>query len=273
MRTTVIPEVDPMEVRFSQWIVNLFEHARSMSEALDSEESVDPDSGFFVDNERLPVFRVPDYARSQISVALGCIEALELMVMREGPDTFEIRIFPYGQFALLRNALDSLAVCLWLLDPVSSTGRVKRRLQLEVDETYKGSLLKQTVGQPVKDWKRERRARIRQLAEEAGVVEWNPLKAGLPTTTKMLESIERYHTDPVMPWLGWWQLASGHAHGKMWAKLASHELEEVEGSRDGSSATYRVTANFGMLAGMLFETMKMTRCALERYQTLGRAKV
>lgn len=270
MRFEELPEVDPTEVRFSQWIVGMLEASRTYADFLNEKASIEPRSGFEADNTRLSSFRVPDYASTQITAALGCIEALEMMIIRENSANVEVRISPYGQYALLRNAIDAAATCLWMLDPASNTGRLKRRLLLEVDETRNAASLRTSLGQPVKDWKTKKRARIRELADEAGLEGWNPLKANLDTTTSMLESIERHHADPVMPWLAWWQLASGHAHGKSWATLASHQFEEIDGSRDGSSATYRVTANFGVLAGMLLETMKLIRCALERYQMLAR---
>ncbi|KSU64774.1 hypothetical protein AS038_15650 [Arthrobacter sp. NIO-1057] len=248
----------------------MLEASRSYSQFLDNETAIQHGSGFETDNFRLPSFRVPDYASTQINVALGCIEALEMMITRENDVSVEVRISPYGQFALIRNALDAAVTCLWMLDPVSNTGRLKRRLLLEVDETYKAAAMKASQGQPVAEWKKQKRARIREVANQAGLTAWNPLKADLDTTSKMLRSIERHHVDPVMPWLAWWQLASGHAHGKSWATLASHDREEIDGSRDGDSATYRVTANFGVLAGMLLETMKLIRCALERYQMLAR---
>lgn len=269
MRFEEVPEVDPTEVRFSQWIVGMLEACRSYADFLGNVVVVEPGSAFAGDNARLSSFRVSDYASTQISVALGCIEALEMMIVREESTSVEVRISPYGQYALLRNALDASVTCLWMLDPVSSTGRLKRRLLLEVDETRNAAALKTSQGQPVNDWKKKKRARIREVSDQAGIVQWNPLKAELESTTKMLGSIERHHADPVMSWLAWWQLASGHAHGKSWATLASHDREEIDGSRDGDSATYRVTANFGVLAGMLFETMKLIRCALERYQVLA----
>lgn len=272
MRFEELHEVDPTEVRFSQWIVGMLEASRTHADFLDNEIAIQHGSGFAVDNTRLSSFRVPDYASTQLSAALGCIEALEMMITRENSDSLEVRISPYGQYALLRNALDAAVTCLWMLDPVSSTGRLKRRLLLEVDETRNAAALKASQGHPANDWKSKKRARIRELTRQAGIEGWNPLKVDLASTTKMLESIERHHEDPVMPWLAWWQLASGHAHGKSWATLASHQFEEIDGSRDGSSATYRVTANFGVLAGMLFETMKLIRCALQRYQMLAQTR-
>lgn len=177
---------------------------------------------------------------------------------------------PFGCYALVRNALDAAAVAMWLLEPVNGTLRIKRRIMLGVDEVSKNAAFRHTMEQP--SAKAKRRARLKEVAEIAGLAAWNPLSKdnGLPTTTQMLKSLERLHSNKILPWLAAWQLASGHAHGKQWAQLASHQRQEVEGTRTGTSSHFQMSISYGMLAALLFETFQLVQIAGNRYIELAR---
>jgi hypothetical protein len=176
---------------------------------------------------------------------------------------------PFGAYALVRNALDSAAAALWLLEPVSGTLRIKRRIQLGVDEVGKSAALRETMGQP--SVKAQRRARMQEVAERAGLAGWNPLSKneGLPTMTKMLKDLERLHSNAVFPWLAAWQRASGHAHGKVCAQTSTNELQEVEGTRTATGAQFQMTIRYGMLAALLLEAIQLLETAGARYIELS----
>ncbi|MFF2298532.1 hypothetical protein [Arthrobacter sp. NPDC058127] len=261
------PVDDEDEVKHSQWIVLLFARASSIESAL--EPLIDPAEGspLFLDDARSPHHTVSTYAFSQLSVATGCIASLEQMMVRESEDKISLTASPFGAYALVRNALDATAAALWLLEPANGTLRIKRRILLGLDEVAKGAALRETLGQP--SVKVKRRARLKEIAEQAGLGEWNPLSQELPSMTRMLKQLERLHENAVFPWLAAWQLSSGHAHGKSWAQLASNELQEVEGTRTATGAQFQMTIRFGMLAAVLFEAVQMLEVACVRYVVLA----
>jgi hypothetical protein len=178
----------------------------------------------------------------------------------------------FGAYALVRNALDSAATALWLLEPINGTLRIKRRILLAVDEAGKSSAFRQAMGKAATN--QARRARLKEIAAAAGLRDWNPLKDVMPSMTRTLQQIERLHTTPnkVLPWLAAWQLTSGHAHGKNWAQIASNELKEMEKTQTATGAQYHMSINYGILATVLFETVELLETATVRFVELAMAK-
>jgi hypothetical protein len=262
-----IPVVDEDEIQYSRWIMLLFAKADSIESAL--EPLIDPAEGspLFLDDVRSPHHTVSSYAFGQLSVATGCISSLKEMMVRETDDHVSLMASAFGAYALVRNALDATAAALWLLEPVNGTLRIKRRILLGIDEVGKGAALRETMGQP--SIKTKRRARLKEVAAQAGLGDWNPLSKELPSMTRMLKQLERLHENAIFPWLAAWQLSSGHAHGKSWAQLASNELQEVQGTRSATGAKYQMTIRFGMLAAVLFEAVQMLEVASIRYIVLA----
>lgn len=261
------PVIDPDEEQYSHWIVRLLERSEKIGTALEAHIEPPTGSALALDDERIPHYAVSSYAHGQLSVAIGCVAALKQMILRESEDKIEMLSGPFGAYALLRNSLDTAAVALWLLEPMNGTLRVKRRLQLGVDEAGKAAALRQTMGHRTN--KAERRARLKQVAAVAGLGAWNPLKHELPTMTSILENLERHHTNSVFPWLAVWQLSSGHAHGKQWAQIASNEIEEIENTRTETGAQFRMTIRYGMLAAVLHETVQLIETAGTLYVNLS----
>ncbi|MCO4263770.1 hypothetical protein NG697_12695 [Pseudarthrobacter sp. MDT3-26] len=260
---------DEEEVQYSQWIMRLFSRTEEIDAALERRLEPLEGSALSLDDIRCPHYPVSGYAVGQLSVAMGCIASLKLMMVHESDGKFHMVASPFGAYALVRNALDSAAAALWLLEPVNGTLRIKRRIQLGVDEVGKSAALRETMGQP--SVKAQRRARMQEVAELAGLAGWNPLSKneGLPTMTKMLKDLERLHSNVVFPWLAAWQLASGHAHGKVWAQTSTNELQEIEGTRTATGAQFQMTIRYGMLAALLLEAIQLLETAGARYIELS----
>ncbi|MFF2842463.1 hypothetical protein [Paenarthrobacter sp. NPDC057981] len=232
-----LPVGDEDEVQYSQWIMRMFERVAEIEAALDPFVEPRPGSALFADGIRSPHYDVSGYAHGQLSVAIGCIASLKQMIVQESEHKIDMAASPFGAYALVRNALDSAAIALWLLEPVNGTLRIKRRLLLGVDEVGKAAALRVTMNQP--SVKAKRRDTLKEVAGQAGLGSWNPLSERLPPTTHILQRLERWHSNVVFPWLAAWQLASGHAHGKFWAQISSNEIQEVEGTRTTSGASSR----------------------------------
>lgn len=272
MPTKAFPETDPEEIRHSQFILLKLKRVENLSAEL--EKYVDASSGSCLANDdaRTPHHTVSSYAYAQILAALGCLEALGRMAIRETDNTINLTLSPYGAYALIRNALDAAGTALWLLEPCSSTLRVKRRILLGVDEVKNSASFRQSMGRPGwTEWKKNRRARFREISSSASLpAGWNPLKAEMPSMTYILAGLERHHQKAVMAWLPAWQLASGHAHAKVWAQLASHQLDEIADTRTDTGATFEVSIKYGMLAVLMHEAVQLIEVAGVRYMDLAR---
>lgn len=262
---TVFPVDDPTEVRYSHFIMQIFSRAEKIYADLDA---LHPTAGtaLWADDVRTPHYPVSSYAHGQLSVATGCIAALKRMIVRESENEVEMVAGPHGSYALVRNALDTAAAALWLLEPANGTLRIKRRILLELDEADKAEAFR--LEAEGKSKKAKRRQRMREVAADAGLGAWNPLTEKAKSTTAMLRSLERLHTNKVISWLAAWQLSSGHAHGKLWAQVASHDLEEIGETRSDIGAQFRVTIRYGMLALVLYEALGLIEAAYGHYAAL-----
>jgi hypothetical protein len=258
---------DEEEVRYSQRVMQLFDRAAEIEVALEPKLEPVAGSALFADDVRSPHHSVSDYAMGQLHVAGGCIASLKRMMVREAKDEIHMVASPFGAYALIRNSMDAAAVALWLLEPGSGTLRIKRRITLSLDELHKAGALRQTMGQP--SIKIERQARLQEVALQAGMGDWNPLREKLPPMTEILKNLERLHSGGIFPWLAAWQLSSGHAHGKQWAQISSNELEEIEGTRTATGARFQMTIRYGMLAAVLFEAVLLLEAAGSRYFDLS----
>lgn len=272
MPVELFPENDPDEIKNSQRIVLLLEQIEKLSAKVHEHADVAPASRLAADDARTPTQPVSGYGYNQLIAALGCLEALGRMGIRDDGESISLAFSPFGAYALIRNSLDAAASVLWLLEPGSSTLRVKRRLLLGVDEVKNSASFRLSIGRThSSDWKQARRARLREIADSADLQGWNPLKAEMPSMTSILKELERHHKNVVMPWLPAWQLASGHAHGKMWAQLASHQLDEMTDTRTENGATYKVVIKYGVLAILLFEAVQLLEASGGRYIELASA--
>ncbi|WP_382344675.1 hypothetical protein [Glutamicibacter ardleyensis] len=252
----------------------MFERIDGLAEK--HESSFKPESGSRLDfdNQRAPTRPISDYAHAQLSVATDCLQSLKRMILREQDKAVDMHLGPFAHYALIRNALDSLAIVIWLMEPESSTGRLKRLLRIECNEVELASKHYQSVG--IRAWKQtkeQKLERIREIAVEAGIENWDPVTDKLSTTTKILGEIDRLRSKSSrVSWLSYWQLASGYAHGKRWAVLASGELTEQEGTATKHGATFVVTASYQFLDLLLAETLDMLNIAMIRYEALCRGK-
>ncbi|WP_458115149.1 hypothetical protein [Arthrobacter sp. D2-10] len=277
MPTEHVAEMDPDEIEYSKHVVKLLKRVDEISGELNKHVDAPGGSKLALDDSRSPYYPVSSYGYVQLLVAVGCLESLGQMILREDEKSIELTAGPYGSYALVRNALDCAATALWLLEPHSSTLRIKRRVMLEVDETRNAAALRESTGERGRQDKLARRwERLREVVGLAELADWDPLSKStrLPRMTDILKAIERHHHEHdgvVMPWLAAWQLASGHAHGKVWAQIASHQMDEIADTRTETGATFRVTIKFGMLAALLFETVQLIESATARYVALLRA--
>lgn len=273
MTSKLVAEENASEKEASKEVVAYLKHVSEVSKWLDKHKRTEPASSLAGDDAKIPNFPVSQYAYIQINVAISCLESLSRMIIRETKDGESLELPLHGDFALVRNAIDCLSVTLWLLEPVNSKLRLKRRLMIQRDENYKANLWAESMDRTNRGAKRAMDERLVELAGRAGLGNWDPLSKAnqLISTTKMLTAIERLHQNGRMSWLATWQFASGHAHGKIWAMSVSHSFDLMEGTETEHGGEFFVTGNFSSLAAALKETTSLLEVSVKKFVSMTKA--
>lgn len=228
---------------------------------------VQPGSSLALDDARLSGYPLSNYAFGQLQVAFGCFDSLRRMIISESPSgSVSMVTNPHGPYALIRNAMDTAALARWLLVPENRKLRLRRRIMAEMDELAKSlACRKESQGRWL-DWESRRRERMQQVADAAdiGLVKVKDLK--LPPMTRILTDLQRGYHGTELSWLATWQLCSGHAHGKLWALLASNDLEVQDGSATEIGAQYRMTVDYRVLCLFLERGIDLVNNAAQLYR-------
>ncbi|MFK0009280.1 hypothetical protein ACIQTZ_19750 [Paenarthrobacter sp. NPDC090520] len=266
---TNLPAAADSDISHSQRIMLSFTEAAQIETALAPLIEPAEKSRLWLDDERAPVYTVSAYAFNQMNVATGCIASLEQMMVRETERKVSLTANPFGAYALVRGAIDAAATALWLLEPESGTLRIKRRIQLARDEAEKKESFLETMEK--RSDKDERKARLKDASEHARLGSWNPEQHKLPSMTRILQQLERLHDGSAnFPWLAAWQLSSGHTHGKQWAQISSHVVQELDGTRtELGGAHAQLGLHYGLFALVLSEAVQMLEEAAVRYVVLA----
>ncbi|KIA73440.1 hypothetical protein ANMWB30_23670 [Arthrobacter sp. MWB30] len=251
-------------------ILTAFASFREWDATLSQYSTVQANSPLSIDDAALQSFPVSQFAYAQLVVAFGCLESLRRMLVDEVEERIHVTSGPYGPYALVRNALDSAACALWLLEPANSKLRIKRRIMAQMSEIHLAFQFRQEMNFPAHQWNRDYRARMQEVADNANIGPFDVSKRKMPATTAILKSLERLKRQPGVSWLGAWQLCSGHAHGKQWATLMSNELTEISRSASDLGAEYRITLSYASLAHVMAATTTMMQVACERYTLLAK---
>lgn len=261
---------DEAENKAVRLILTAFENLNSWEQTLSKYRTVHQGSRLAADDDAMPHYPVSQFAYSQLVVAFGCLHSLQQMLVSDDGDSVKVTSGPFGPYALVRNALDSAACALWLLEPMNSKLRVKRRIQAQMGEIHNAYQFRKELSLPSHDWARSYRRRMQEVADQSNSGRIDVTKLQMPPTSTVLKDIERHHEEPVMSWLGAWQLCSGHAHGKQWATLMSNELEEIARTATDLGAEFRITVSYGSLAVVMASTLKLIKAACERYSHLAK---
>lgn len=263
---------DAVEIDASHRIMVYFSEFREWQETFATYMTAQPNSPLLTDDSYMPTFLVSQYAHSQIMGAFGVLEALESMMVKSDEIPKQLVAGPYGIYPLIRNALDSAALAVWLLEPLNAKLRVKRRLRVQMDEIWNAAKFREAVGAPSHSWAKSYRLRMQEVADATGADTGQISSWRLPAMTKILKDIERHNDEgKALSWLAAWQLCSGHAHGKQWAILASNELNELPGTATDIGATYWNTASYVHIDLTLHAARNLIWTACERYTKLAKS--
>ena len=180
---------------------------------------------------------------------------LEPVLEREAPLPMS------GLYPVLRAAIESAALAIYLLAPADRDTRLRRSyLVADEDAKYQGVFAKEMDRA---DWNAGRVAAQREIRELIGT----RISLGAPSSftfsgVKYSDVVER--ADAIiaedvsargrrsMSLLAWWQLLSGLSHGKAWAFLAAMERSEAIVDVENQSASVRMTSSVAAVA-LIFE--------------------
>lgn len=263
--------VDPSEIAAGKRILTYFQEFEAWEITLSKYFHVQPGSSLAGDDANMIHYPVSQYAYSQIMGALGVLHALKIMMVVEEDTVTRINAGPFGHYALARNAMDCAGLALWLLEPINSKLRIKRRLRVQMDEIQKSTQFRAEAGLPAHEWAKKYKARMQQVADESGTASGSVSKLKLPSTTQILREVERHHDNEGLSWLAAWQLASGHAHGKQWAILMSNELEELPETGNDVGAVFWNTVSYANLDQVLLASRDLVRAICRRYTELAKS--
>ncbi|WP_369744490.1 hypothetical protein [Paenarthrobacter sp. AMU7] len=101
-------------------VLNAFASFREWEATLSQYSTVQANSPLSCDDAALQSFPNSQFAYAQLVVAFGCLQSLRQMMVDEDEENIHVTSGPYGPYTLIRNALDSAACALWLLEPANS---------------------------------------------------------------------------------------------------------------------------------------------------------
>ncbi|MFJ3958889.1 hypothetical protein [Arthrobacter sp. NPDC090010] len=259
---------DATEIQALRNILSAFKLSAAMHESFVEGAEPAPGSQFEADDSVTSPLPMSYYIRAQIEGSFQALDALRLMMVTETNLEVQVLVGPVGPYTLLRQALDGLALGLWIIQPQNQKLRIRRLLLAEKEEAIKSRDCLKELGFPHGQQFAHRTQVISEIQAGAGI---HGSLGRLESTTNILKALSMY-TDPAgMSWLGAWQLCSGLAHNKRWALLAAHDKDHLLNTADGMGSEYEMTISYTMLSGFLAVTVAFMRCAIERYRELASA--
>jgi hypothetical protein len=218
----------------------------------------EPGSCHAGDNRKSPRYVPSVTIQHSLVGALHCMAEFRRVSVEESESSVAISTRPYGQIAILRQALDMCALAGWLMDSNNRDERIRRIFRLEFDNIKLSDVALNSLGaQPTPE--RPEKLRLLQKAfmetSVGGLDLTRSRGSSLPTTTDMLTTLEKASWTARRKYLAIWQLASGFAHGMPWAYTQVAELEVVSEHQRSESITSNVTISITALATIASRTM------------------
>lgn len=281
----LLTEDDPSEVASARLMAELLEEAESLeTELIDNWHPV-AESEVGRDDALIPDYPVSDLVTGQLTISHGCLESYRSWLeLRSDGETLDLTARPYGGYPLLRNALETTALALWVLSPKNSSLRIRRRLAAQAQDWYDARNFLAGKGASVKEVD-EKLRRLQRFGDEAGLDDWDAWgksasekkrkKAGKPSNrtpkmTELLRDVDRYPLrDSDMSILKAWQLSSAVSHGRSWPTGVIYSIQEEPGTRTTHGATVQVAPRYQVLAIVLHTAVTALRSAQQLYVHRG----
>lgn len=221
-------------------------------------------------------------ARELIHAAVDAIESLLRLVDRGESNDPRYVVDGPGNYTLMRAALEAASQALWALESTKRRTRRLRALQLWREDVKN---LSSFLGETKKVFTRVRRWDLESIGWEENVRLARPSPEEFQTkdgrdrpvkSSNILRTVQKHGTaiknldgSPTdFTWLAAWQICSGFAHGKAWARGIFTD-REVIGAADGGSQQERSKPQLFTFLVLFQQTMTLLEAAMTRYAVLG----
>lgn len=244
----------------------------SMAESLPS-----PRAGSMLMVEREHTAREPIDAMF-VAQRVRSVENLErLFAMMIDDEGGRVLAYPFSGYSLIRAAIESSAVALWLIQPGRKQGRVMRALQRSYRHATDALKLAETIASD--DVVREVREQTQRVIERLEELK-NSLNAlrqvelgPPPSHTDILKAVSDRPPGPNGKYalsspLVVWKVSSAFIHGSDGVTRALSDIRQVA-EFDGGVGTFEVTPSLRMLASSAAVCVELLRRADARYVELA----
>jgi hypothetical protein len=190
----------------------------------------------------------------------------------------QVLAYPYALYSLIRTAIESAAVALWVIDSERKAPRVLRSLQLTYRDTVERRQFFELIAPDdyvAAELVRQSKIldRLAELKDTVGTLRQKPL-TGPPKYTEILKSVSahtgrsgpsRYElTSPLVIW----KMCSAFIHGSHQLVQALSDFRQVTEFRDGI-ASVEVTPSLQTLAAALHAAVTLLSRADRRFVHLA----
>lgn len=232
---------------------------------------IEPDSTLYIDDAFAHPLKASAAARMAVVAAIDHLRTLRLLVERGDIPLLAI-------FTLLRSAIETASVAIWLLESDDRDTRLLRLLQGAWQEVRDASNMMASFGTDVMDPPREAREEhiLRAHARRPRIGPESSFRSQ-PSITKKIEraqaivssTIERNRLSSVV--LGLWQGFSGITHGRSYAMQTILDREELAYDPATGVVDVHLTTGARSIVGSLSVTLDVVETALRLYGRRARA--
>lgn len=229
----------------------------------------EPGSCHAGDNRKSPRFVPSVTIQHSLVGALHCMLEFQRVTVEGGETSTGVTSRPFGQIAIVRQALDMCALAGWLMNSNNRDERIRRVFRLERENVRLSDSALKSLGQQPDRSREEKWQELQEIFAETSVegLDLNHNGSALPRTTDMLKEIEKATWTTPRKYLAHWQLASGFAHGMPWAFTQVAALEEVAPHENSASSTFNVTINMTTLAMLASSTVLLLEDLVELFRS------
>lgn len=184
-----------------------------------------------------------------------------------------------GLYPVLRAAIESAALAIYLLEPSDRDERLRRSFQIAAEDAkYQGTFFTNT-GKVGNTTYADAKAKIRELiATRPSIEASQPFVFKDVKYSVLVENADAVMTaDPALAssrtttLIAWWQLLSGLSHGKSWSLLAILERSAAIEDPDNQTAHVRMTSSAAGIALILHVAVEALETALRLFGQRSKA--
>lgn len=197
---------------------------------------VAPGSSLAGDDSASSPYQVSQVVISSMTAGVDHLHALKVLVR-------DARVLHnLAPFSLARGALENLSLAFWVLQPAARDLRIERALRWWAQNHKDAEKATAPRGVPnsLAEPKLQKLEAVARIRPGISVHPRTGIRSG-HSSTEAVKCAEE-HAKTARSVLFLWQLCSGFAHGRAWARLGASEREQVSGSESGV-VQLKLTAN------------------------------